>query len=288
MTIKKRHDLYLFLILFISFISCNKSSLKVDAPAYLIVDSMNVSTTPSFQGTSSSKISDVWVYIDGNQEGVFELPAKIPIINDGVKDVILYPGIKKDGGAYSRVVYPFYEPFNSNLNFNKGGTDTITPVLTYQSGTNFWLETFEDPSIKFGKVDTSMTGLVRINDNEGAFAGNYSGKLEFLKDENINEIITSQKFDFPNQGLPVFIELNYTNTTNLRVFIEIDNNGNKATYDIVYLYPKAYWNKIYLDLTYITSFNANASFFEIGFGISNDKSREDDYAILDEIKLLRK
>jgi len=81
--------------------------------------------------------------------------------------------------------------------------------------------------------------------------------------------------------------MKYTNTTNLRVFIEIDNNGNKAKYDIVYLYPKAYWNKIYLDLTYITSFNANASFFEIGYGISNDKNIDDDYAIIDEIKLLR-
>lgn len=281
---------YTFIVslLTISFFSCSKSSLKVDVPAYLIVDSMRVSTTPAFQGTSSSKITDVWLYVDGNNEGVFELPAKIPIINEGNKDVFLYPGIKKDGGSNSRIVYPFYESYNSNIVFNKGDSIIINPNLTYQTGTNFWLETFEDPSIKFSKIESTMTGFTRIDVSEGAFEGNYSGKLACLNDEAVNEVITTQKFDFPNQGSSTFIELNYTNTTNVRVFIEIDNNGNKQKYDIVYLYPKAYWNKIYLDLTYITSFNANASFFEIGFGVSNDEARDDDYAIIDEIKLLRK
>ena len=46
-------------------------------PAYLSIPNFTLTTT-SAQGSAAQKITDAWVYVDGNLNGIFELPAKFP------------------------------------------------------------------------------------------------------------------------------------------------------------------------------------------------------------------
>ena len=63
------------------------------------------------QGTNSEKITDAWIYVNGNLEGVYELPATIPLHYEGLKNLVIYPGIKRNGIAADRKKYPFYLHF---------------------------------------------------------------------------------------------------------------------------------------------------------------------------------
>ena len=65
-------------------------------PSYLHIDKIDV-TSNYQQGTSSSKITDAWVYLDGTLIGSFELPATIPILTEGKQNITIYGGIKLNG-----------------------------------------------------------------------------------------------------------------------------------------------------------------------------------------------
>ncbi|HEY0262319.1 MAG TPA: hypothetical protein VGB95_04790, partial [Chitinophagales bacterium] len=77
-------------------------------PVYIQIDSMSVQTNQSTQGSASSKITDAWLYVNGEQIGVFELPAKIPVLKSGDLRVSISAGIKDNGIANTRAAYPFY------------------------------------------------------------------------------------------------------------------------------------------------------------------------------------
>ena len=63
----------------IALTACSKGE-KV--PAYLEVASVTLTTTPE-QGASTSKITDAWISVDGTLIGVWELPARLPVLAEG-------------------------------------------------------------------------------------------------------------------------------------------------------------------------------------------------------------
>ena len=67
--------------------------------------------------------------MNGNLEGVYEMPATIPLHYEGLKNLVIYPGIKRNGIAADRKKYPFYLPFDTICNLIPDSVLNIIPQL---------------------------------------------------------------------------------------------------------------------------------------------------------------
>ena len=112
------------------FTSCDKFKGDQTIPAYLTIDSIYLTTSLSMQGSASAKITDAWVYVDEVQIGAFQLPARIPVLERGMHEVQILPGIKQNGIAATRAAYPFYAPIEQTLELTEGDTTTLGVLKT--------------------------------------------------------------------------------------------------------------------------------------------------------------
>lgn len=63
-----------FLLLLFKCTSCDVINPTEDIPAYIYIADFQLNTNPN-QGTSSDKITDVWVSLNNDFLGVYPLPA---------------------------------------------------------------------------------------------------------------------------------------------------------------------------------------------------------------------
>ena len=63
--------------------SCSKDSFEAKIPTYISIDKFTVASNYAIYGSSASNITDVWVYINDDLVGTYELPARFPIIKEG-------------------------------------------------------------------------------------------------------------------------------------------------------------------------------------------------------------
>ena len=84
-----------FIILLIFNFSCQIIDRPEKAPSFIQIEDFQFSISNNNQGSSSEKITDAWIYVNGNLEGAYELPAIIPLHYEGIQDLSIYPGIKR-------------------------------------------------------------------------------------------------------------------------------------------------------------------------------------------------
>lgn len=268
--------------------SCNKFDKDEPIPAYLFVDSVNLSTYYIDEGSNSHAISDVWVYLNSGdkitQIGVFELPARIPVIAQGTYETIFYAGIKPDGISSKRKRYPFYKPLTLNINYSPlqevklNGTQT--PVFTYydQNQIAIWKEDFEDPTVFFEADPTSEASFVRIlaaNEPDNVYEGIAAGLLELSNNQTYLRVYTNQNFNLPGAGKSCYVEINYKCNQEFKVGLKVENQsgnqflGNTAIKDTYNENGNLVWKKMYIDLTDIVSTNPSANSYEFYFEAVN-------------------
>ena len=81
-------------------VSCNKFDKEERVPSYISIPAIEFIVPDSLkadQGTASAKITDAWIYLDDKLKGIFELPAKFPLLNEGEHSLKVFPGIKQNG-----------------------------------------------------------------------------------------------------------------------------------------------------------------------------------------------
>ena len=84
----------------------------------------------------STKITDAWVTMDGQIIGNFEIPCKIPILSQGTHSFDISPGIKVNGIAGTRIKYPFYKKYQTEIILNMDESVNISPKTTYKTDPN--------------------------------------------------------------------------------------------------------------------------------------------------------
>ena len=109
--------LIFFIVLFIIFSSCNPEETE---PAYLLINHVSVSSNPVTQGSNCSNVKDVWVYVDNKYLGTFQLPARVPVLESGSKNVILRAGILENGISATHSAYPLYAANLRTVEFTPG------------------------------------------------------------------------------------------------------------------------------------------------------------------------
>jgi len=107
--------------------SCGWYAKDQGVPAYLHVDTVLVVGTPQTQGTLSARVKDVWLYIDGDLQGAYPLPATIPLLREGTVRLQFNAGILLNGISATRAAYPFFVPWDTVVDLYRGRTDTLRP-----------------------------------------------------------------------------------------------------------------------------------------------------------------
>lgn len=265
-----------FIIVMVSIISsCKLFDPDELVPSYIYLDDIRLNPK-SNEGTSSDKIIDAWVYVNGNQVGIFELPSRIPIHVEGSYTLQIFPGIKKNGLTAVRVRNDFMTSFDTTLNSIPNNLDTVRPAVEYKSDIDIWIEDFEDPGVKFSKLSYSDTDLQITNLSSEVFEGNGSGKIEFESSFILFEAKTNElDFNsFPKGGRPVYIELNYKSNEVLTIGVYHNNTSTTAVKEeFLNLLPTdGVWEKTYINVADLVSTKLAATEFDIYLEVKKNRS----------------
>lgn len=243
-----KHKL-LFLCL-IAVFGCKDQPEQI--PAYIKLKPFTVSA----QGDASwHKITEGWLYVNGEYLGSYTLPATVPILAEGPSTVWLYPGVKANGILATPDIYPLLTSWeSSSVNLVAGQTTEIQPTTLY------------DPAVKFpfgagrGDFDGGSSIIFENRDNdqtttysfttEGAFAGNCL-QMKLDTAHSIIEIATEAIATLPVLGLPeVWLEMHYQCDLPFFLFLLYVNDfGVEASYPVFQFNNAEDMNKIYINLT---------------------------------------
>lgn len=278
----------LLLFIFV-FDSCEKSESDQTVPAYIQIDSIGF-TTDEAQGTASHNIIDAWVYVDNQLIGAFEMPARFPVLKEGIHKVEIRPGVKMNGITATRIVYPFFKPITlENCRLTPDSITIINRSTIYYDNTVFpWLEDFESESLSIEVGNSSDTTISKTNIDSLVFEGNYSG-IVYLDEENpIFEGVSYEAYILPQLGAPVFIELNYKIENIITTGIYAQTSSQIITTPIVNVNTSDKWKKIYINITPNVSAATSALDFKVFFGSVKTEDVENPVILLDNIKLVHK
>ncbi len=245
--------LYLiFFLILISIAGCKKGD-KV--PAYLEIPEMVV-VSANGNDTITSRITDAWIYANDELLGVWEIPARVPVLAEGNTRLQISPAVKRNGMYDDRFRYPFFQLWNGEAELVKEGTSIVRPQIRYINNVDLWTEAFEDAGMQLSVTAESDTGLLRYtpaNDPDHLLNGTAAGG--FVLDQQHPYIRAYTEQDFNVTGGPVCLELDYSTNVVLTVGVLFSQNNSEQAQPFVYLVPTTEatnlptWNKIYIDLS---------------------------------------
>jgi len=277
---------FIFLLSSFVFSSCKKNSTTIETPAYIHIDSIRLDVLFAYQGSSSNKITDAWVYIDDQLIGAFELPVTFPVLMAGEHKIKIKAGIKINGIAATRTFYPFYTAYEQTINLSPEKIITLSPLVHYSSQTKFaWLEDFEKQSISL-TINNSDTILQKTKIATDVFEGKVSGIVFLDATHTFFECISDTNYVLPKNGDPVFLELNYKTNNQFRVGIYAHKPSGNTQVEALIINPSINWNKIYISLSSVLNGEQDATRFGIYIGMLKDQNVINSNLVIDNIKLV--
>ncbi len=281
--------LYIFVLLSFGLSSCVKNN---PAPIWLDISKWTLNSNPNSSvnpGQLTQNFTDVWVYIDGNIIGVFELPCKIPILVSGSCKVVLYPAIRNNGISATKKIYPFVEPFQNTMDLVPGETYAINPTTRYFSETKFWVEDFENSTIKI-TPDPISNATLNVENNSAIGPWGYYGHIALTSSDSLWVGLSTDVMYLPKSGAEVYLEVNYKNTNSILTGILSYPNGGSAS-DNPNISMNAQgsepvWKKIYIDLKDIVSNTPTSIYYKPYFRALLDSGLSSGDVYIDNIKVV--
>lgn len=268
---------------------CDLVNPEEATPAYLKIEEFTFTTSVA-QGSNHQKITEVWVSINGEFLGVYDLPALVPVLAFGPTVVKLEAGIRDNGISSIPEIYPFYDPFTVNVDLAAGQTTNITPSTRYIDGIQFgFIEDFEDSRPRI--FVEQLTGETPLNRTQtDVFEGGYSGHIALTKANNpVVELATGLDFgDLQSAGVFVYLEVTYKSEAPVAWGIVGPGDailGPEGFFDVGFT-PKDDWNKIYFNLSEMI-FTSQLDEYKIGLqAFLLETSPDSANVFLDNIKLV--
>jgi hypothetical protein len=286
--------LFSFILSCLLFASCERFDREEPLPAYISIPAitLNVNADGS-QGTALNKISDAWVYIDDELQGVYELPCKFPVLETGNKRITIRAGILQNGIKATRTWYPFFNFYDTTFTLVPEQIHTLSPRVTYRSNTVFHIiEDFDGIGLDFEKSSRSDNDLFVESSPSLVCEGGNSGRMTILPGTLITEIATSKEYVLPRQDQFVYLELNYRVTHPLSVGVYALSPSTVQQQRTMILNPTVdengnyFWNKIYIDLAPTLGPFIDATSYKIYMGALADTSGTQPLFLVDNIKLI--
>jgi len=270
---------------------CSLIQPDQDLPSYLVVPDVNF-VPGELQGTTSSNITDIWVYSSTDVIGIFPLPAVVPILPADAQEgaLTLLPGIRENGLSDRRAPYPFYTTVEYLPEFGPGVRDTLVPELGLVENVRYVpIEDFENSNV-FGSL-VGGEGLERVGDGSFVFEGAKSGRLEVSEGAELARVRTvEQEYDL-QINFPAFLEMDYRCDQTFVVGLYGFRNGQETVLPGMVLTAtddglNPVWNKIYVDISPLVNAQGNADHFEVYVECVLEAGRSTGTVGLDNLRIL--
>jgi len=255
---------HFFIILKITFVlvctilisSCDIVNPPIKIPAYIQLDSFSFETDEK-TGFNTHKITDAWIFVNGQQIGVYSIPTNpIPALAEGNAKISILAGVYADGISANRIYYPFYKSYTETKVLEKGKVAKVYPKFRYDSSLKkpfVYYQDFEKSDSgfsmgRFGNIPLQIASHIP-SDPIAAFGNRYA-ILKATTADDIIEYSNNIWVSLNESGMPVYLEFDYKATCN----IEVGIIGRKASgqiqtsYDLI-LKPNDNWTKMYVNLT---------------------------------------
>ena len=264
-------------------------------PAWLEVSEWTLEANPALNGEEGQlthKITDAWVYVDEQLIGVFEVPFKIPILTEGSASIRLYPTIRVNGVAATKMRNEHMVPFETSGVFIKNQTLTIAPKTNYRDDVTFWIEDFEDINVRLtDDPNTSSANLILVNYTLKWFNGNYYGKVALNAQDSMWVAYTNQdqQLSIP-KNKQAMLEIDYCNSvpfTNYLLFVN-SNGTNENPMITMNKSPLTAlrWKKIYIYLSEVITAGPNNTNYVQAFRAFHDATIPNNFILIDNIKVV--
>lgn len=280
---------YLLLCLFIAS-GCSIFDKEETVPGFVVITANDLETFAG-QGANTINAPDVHVFANEQFVGTFELPATIPVLENGPTRINVSAGIKNNGISSNRIIYPFYAPLNREINLMPGvvtpiNADTVPTYRYFPVGTlTFFLEEFEDIGTSLQRPDTSFAQLVITTDDEEVLSGNGSGKV-VLNDSKPNfEARTTWNMTNLPKGQVMYLEIDFKGTNALEIWVRtLDPQINK--FFVAGLVPQTEWTKVYIEMTGAIASQFQTNAFQLTFESRKPFSSIEETLFIDNIKFI--
>ncbi|MFZ4785294.1 MAG: hypothetical protein ACOYLH_07430 [Flavobacteriales bacterium] len=279
------------LLLSLLLFSCDIINPDEQEPGFIYIDQYDWQVAPG-EGTESHKFTEIWVYDNNQIIGVYDLPAKVPVLAEGSRNLSFFAGIKSNGLSAMRLKYPLIEGYEETLNIQPLKTDTVVPVFRYFENLDIVEKDFDGNTPTIVSMEGNQAELSMEDDESLVFEGDLCGYYH-LPAGSTKMIFKDDQNHALEQGNTVFLELDYSSNNMFSVGLisregSIDNKNlaviiNPTTETI----GLPVWNKIYIDLGLIVQTRVNANYFELYFEASPDNSGDEVELFLDNIKLVQ-
>ncbi len=243
--------LFSSLLLLIS--SCKQKEVMVPSYVYLSPAQL-ITKSDGSQGYASAKTEDLYVFSNGETRGIIAANSTIPLQNIGKTNIRISPGIKYNGMAEQRAIYPMFKYFEKDYDLKAGVVDTIKTVFNYVENTVFPLiEDFDGGGLSFEYNPAFKQigdSLIKDNSSNAWMPGRNSGKVvlnsgvagSFLE-------VYSRVFSNWPRFTPFYLEMDYKGNIPITVGLyATDAQLTTSRFAMFILNPKTGWNKLYLDL----------------------------------------
>ena len=230
--------------------ACHKAS---PTPCYLQIEPFTLTTNYTTQGSSNCKVTDVWVYVNNQNLGAYQLPCKIPVIlndpilSNGKSQILLAPGIMKNGITTMRIQYPFFKTEFDTAVLKEGVTYDFKPKTKYYDSLKFYLKEDFELGSSFNKL-MGDTVIIRENTTANSLEG-YYGKITLDPTHDTVEMVNSTPYSLILDTRPIFIEMNYKCDYPFTIGLLSNSATTVTKYWHETFTAKATWNKVYIDIT---------------------------------------
>jgi hypothetical protein len=238
-------NIYFGLLLAIPFLfsACNKAE---DVPSYIYIKPFEL-TTVSGEGENTTKVTDAWIYVNGDAIGAYKVPGEVPIPPTGKVDLVIYPGIRNNGSSATPAIYDHYSSYKVSLNLIAAKTDTIYPKMTYVPDLKFaWMDNFEQQTALVYNVDSDSLNNFQVT-KLGAKYGANCGYFKVTEKSTTMSVTTKEGIKNIPSNQRVYLEVDYRGTADLKVALAGNQKTSSVELEAVTYFAKGEWNKAYIN-----------------------------------------
>lgn len=234
---------------------CNVINPAEKQPTYIAIDSFDFQGNTNITGSNSHRINSVFVFLNNQSVGIYDLPATFPVIMDKPGRLMFIAGVNYNGMRSYQLQYPFYlsDTVTLSPSTSAGETRHIVPVIHYNPAVKFsYMQDFENylsaPFINAGS-DTTFT----VGSGAEALEGKFGLiTLNSTQDSSVN--ITRDEYDMP-ANTDLYLEMDYKSNIPITIGLQTLFDGDTKKAYIIGFNPRDTWGKVYVDLrTFVSTY----------------------------------
>ncbi len=260
------------ILVLLLFTGCEVFDKEEKIPSYLQIDRLN------YPGTTPSGFSCVFVYVNYQIIGVFEVPALIPVLEQGDCRITVRAGIDINDYPYEREIYRLINPFEVRQTLVPGQITTITPQFTtHENVETVWEENFDNSAITILPTDT-LTPRIRIVREPRPGNSGSIGQIIITPSDTLKKIFDYSAIDSMQiyfEAVPGFYELSYRSNIPFELRLKTYNIATSLIQDVFLMWVRPSptdWRRIYINFASVVREFGVGTFYKPYFRVQKLES----------------